>query len=110
MHVVLFTRPVADRERRSDGALRVVLVCGRRAEERHDGIADELLHRPAVMLELVAEVLPVRGKQRSYVLRVHALRARREADEVGEEDGDDLPLLATRRGRVERRAAAVAEP
>ena len=49
----LLDRKVADRQSGSNRALRVVLVCGRRAEERHDRVADELLDGPAVALELV---------------------------------------------------------
>ena len=48
---LLVARPVADRERRADGALRVVLVHDRRAEDGHDRIADELLDGAAVVLE-----------------------------------------------------------
>jgi hypothetical protein len=111
LEVVLLARPVSDRERGTDGALRIVLVRNRRAEQGHDGVPDELLHRPAEALELVAEVLPVRRQQRANVLGVHPLGARREADEVGEEDGDDLALLAPRLGRGGKHApAAVAEP
>ena len=110
LEVVLLASPVSDREGRTDGALRVVLVRDRRAEQGHDGVPDELLHRPAVALELVAEVLPVRRQQRAHVLRVHPLGARREADEVGEEDGDDLALLAPQLWRGGKRTpAAVAE-
>ena len=36
------------RERRRDGVIGVVLVVERRAEERHDHVADELVHRAAV--------------------------------------------------------------
>ena len=37
------------------------------------------------------------AEQRRHVLRVHLLGARREADQVVEEDGDDLALLSHRR-------------
>ena len=94
LEVVLLPRPVADRERRADGALGIVLVRDRRAEEGHHRVADELLDRAAVPLELAAEPLAVRREQRAHVLRVELLGPRREADEVGEEDRDDLPLLA----------------
>ncbi len=50
-------------------------------------------------------------EQRAHVLGIELLGLRREADEVGEEDGDDLALLPRGRGRApERRAALVAEP
>ena len=64
----------------------------RRPEERHHGVADELLHGAAVPLELVAKPLVVRAEDRLHVLRVQRLGARGEADEVGEENGHDLAL------------------
>ena len=42
--------------------------------------------------------------------RVRPLGFGREADEITEEDGDDLPLLGLRNGRVERGRTATAEP
>ena len=82
----------------------------RRAEERHHRVADELLDRAAEALELVAQVRVVGREHRADVLGIELLGARREADEVGEEDGDDLALLARGRGRpLERRATGVAE-
>ena len=88
------TREVADRERRADRALGIVLVRRRRAEERHHRVADELLDRAAVPLELGADALVVGAEDRLDVLRVERLRARREADEVAEDDRDDLALAA----------------
>ena len=87
-------RPVADCERGPDGALRIVLVSDRRAEQRHHGVADELLHRPAEALELEAKSVVVRREDRFDVLRIEGLGTGCEADEIGEEDGDDLPLFA----------------
>src|SRR5204863_9173847 len=82
----------------------------RRAEERHHGVADELLDRAAEALELVAQTLPVRREQPAHVLGVEPFRPRREPDEVGEENRDELPLLtAWLRNRRERRTAGVAE-
>ena len=52
----------------------------------------------------------VRRQQRAHVLGVEPLGARREADEVGEEDGDDLALLPRRLGGLESGAAGEAEP
>ena len=99
---------VANGERRANGALRVVLVCGRSAEHGHDRVADELLDRAAVPLDLVAQPRVVRRKRRADVLGVEPLGAAGEADEVGEENGDDLPLLP--RGlRGQRGPAAAAE-
>ena len=85
---------VADGERRAHGPLGVVLVGGRRPEERHHGIADELLDRAAVALELGADARVVGTEDRLDVLRVERLRPRREAHEVAEDDRDDLALAA----------------
>src|SRR6266545_4340249 len=74
----VFTRhphPVPDCKRGSHGALRIVLMSDRGSEERHHRIADELFDSPAVALELVAQVLPVRREQRPHVLGIEALRA-----------------------------------
>jgi hypothetical protein len=110
LEVALLACPVSDRERRTHGALRVVLVRDRSAEQGHDRIPDELLHRPAEALKLVTEVLPVRRQERAHVLRIHPLSARREADQVCEEDGDDLALLAPQLWSSGKRTpAAIAE-
>jgi len=45
---------LANRDRGTNGPLGIVLVRHGRAEERDDGVADELLHRAAVPLELMA--------------------------------------------------------
>ena len=98
LEVTLLADPVADRERGADRALGVVLVRGRRAEERHHRVADELLDRAAAALELGTQTRVVGLEDRAHVLRVHLLGPRREPDEVGEEDGHDLALLARRVG------------
>ena len=109
LEVALLADPVADRERGSDRALGVVLVRGRRAEQRHHGVADELLDRPAAALELGAQTRVVRLEDGAHVLWVELLGARGEADEVGEEDGHDLALLAGGSAPAPARAAARAE-
>ena len=81
-------------ERRTHGALGIVLVRNGSAEDGHDGVADELLHRAAEALDLRADARVIRREHRAYVLRIELLGAAGEADEVGEEDGDDLALLA----------------
>ena len=53
---------VADRERRAHRPLGIVLVRDRRAEDGHDGVADELLDRAAVPLELAADRRVVRRR------------------------------------------------
>ena len=66
---------VADRERRADRALGVVLVRGRSAEERHDRVADELLDGAAMSFELGANALVVGAQESLDVLRIHRLGA-----------------------------------
>ena len=107
--VTLLRERVSDRQCRADGALGVVLMCDRSAEHRHHCIADELLDRTAEALELRAEASVVRLQHASHVLRIHLLRACGEADEIAEQAGDHLPLLARRRRHCERRAALRAE-
>ena len=67
---------------------------GRRAEQGHHGVADELLDGSAVALELGADTLVVWPKKRLDVLRVHRLGPGGEADEVAEHDRHDLALAA----------------
>ena len=91
--------PVANCQRRANRALGVVFVRDRRAEHRHHGVADELLHRAAAVLELCAQPLVVRAQDRLDVLRVERFRARREADEIGEQHRHNLALAAHQRTR-----------
>jgi hypothetical protein len=69
-------------------------VCDRRPEDRHHGVADELLDGSAATLELGAESIVVGPQDCLDVLGVQRFGARREADEVGEQDAHDLPLSA----------------
>jgi hypothetical protein len=108
LEVSLLRDPVADRERSANSALRIVLARDRRTEQRHHRVADELLHRPASALELVTQALVVRREDSLDVLRIEPLGRRREADEVGEEDADDL-ALGRARGRRSARGAAHCE-
>ncbi len=89
----------------ADRALGVVLVRHRGAEHGHDGVADELLDRPAEALDVGLHALVVRAERRADVLGVGAVRSAREADEVDEEDRHDLALLA---GRSLRSATSAA--
>jgi len=70
-------------------------VRDRRAEKGHDRVTDELLHGAAVTLEFLAKPRVIRLENSTHVLRIHLLGPRSEADEVGEEDGHDLALLAS---------------
>ena len=86
-------------ERGAAGPLRVVLVGDRRAEERHDAVADELVDHPAVARNRLAERLEAAVHDHRHLFRVELLAHGREAGDVGEEDGDDLPLAARQRRR-----------
>ena len=99
---------VDELERGPDGPLGVVLVGGRRAPDRHHGIADELLDGAAVAADHVADELEVAAQELAGVLGVAALGQGREADEVGEQDRDDPALGDGRRpapARLRRRSA-----
>ena len=81
---------VANCESGADSALGIVLMRGRCSEEGHHRIADELLDRAAVSLELRADAFVVRPQKRLHVLRIHRLGTGREPHEIAEDDGDDL--------------------
>ena len=88
-------------ERRTDSALGVVLGRDRSAPHGHHGVADELLDRAAVELDQASARVEVAGEELARVLGVSLLGCSGEADEVGEEDGDE-PSLGRRgsaRGR-----------
>ena len=84
----------------TNGPLRVILVCRRRAEHRHDGVADELLDHAAVPVDDLARDVEVAGEQLAHVLGVTGLGQAREADQVGEEDRDEAPLRDVRRREI----------
>ena len=79
-------------ERRPHGALGVVLLRDRRPPHRHHRVADELLDGAAVALDERPRGIEVAGEELARLLGVAALGGGREADEVGEEDGDEPPL------------------
>jgi len=66
----------------------------RRPEHRHHRVADELLNRSTVPLELGTDPRVVGAEQRLDVLGVELLRTGREADEVTEQTRDHLALRA----------------
>jgi hypothetical protein len=80
--------------RHAHGAQRVVLTHHWHAEHGPDGVADELLHAAAVLLDDRLHPLEVAGQQSLQRLRVDGLAERRRADDVAEHDRHDLPLHA----------------
>ncbi len=89
---------VADRERRPDRALGVVLVRVGRPEQGHHRIADELLDRAAAPLELGADAVVIRAEERRDSSGSSSSAFAVKPDEVAEEDGDDLSLRSVDRG------------
>src|SRR5207244_822492 len=88
---------------------RVVLVHHRYPKDGHDGVADELLHGPAVALEHLARHGEVTLHHTSQRLGVETFAERSRAGDVAEEDRHDLPQLPSL-GGGKRRAAGGAEP
>ena len=75
-----------------DGALSVILVRDGRAEEGHDAVAEELVDRALVAVDLVQHQLEGPGHEAVDVLGVEPLGERGEPRDVGEEDRDLLAL------------------
>jgi hypothetical protein len=86
-----------DRESGSDGAFGVVIVDAGYAEDGHRRVADELLDRPAVGLDDLADALEVHAEDAPDHLRIVVLAEGGRADDVGEQNGDELALF--RHGR-----------
>ena len=104
------SEPAQHRQRRVQRALGVILQRGGRAERGHDRIAGELLDRPAGALDLRRHRVVEAVEDDARPLGILLAELGR-ADEVGEEDGRELPLLArSRRLSLDRCAAGGAEP
>ena len=73
--------------------LGVVLAGDGGAEYGHNRIPDELLHRALEALDLPLDAGVVGAEGGAHVLGVGLVGAVGEADQVDEEDGDDLALL-----------------
>ena len=86
-----------DSERGAHSPLRMVLVRDRRAEERHDAVTGELVHRAFVPVHLGQHDLERARHQRVHVLGVESGRERGEPRDVHKQDGDLLTLA--REGR-----------
>jgi hypothetical protein len=111
MLVVQRVDRLLDPQGRADRAFGVVLVRDRRPEDREHAVAEELGHPSAVALDLALDPRVERPERALHLLRIGAVRPRREADEVAEQHGDEPPLLRTRGLHgAERRAAVEAEP
>jgi hypothetical protein len=63
-------------------------------EDRHHRVPDELLDAAAVTLENRPQIFEVPPHPRAQGLGIGRLAERGRADEVAEENGDDLALLA----------------
>ena len=74
------------------GARRVVLVRDGRAEQRHDAVAGELVHRAFVAVHRLHQVAEAAVHDGVQVFRVETRRQRGEARDVGEEHGHLLAL------------------
>ena len=102
-------RRVPDGEGRAYGTFRIVLVGDRGPEHRDDRIADELLDRAAKPLQVRSHASMMCSEHCPHVLGVASLGQSGRADEVGEYDRHDLPLLAWGNRSSEHTAAAGAE-
>ena len=94
----------------ADSPLGIVLVRDRSAEGGHHRVAHELLDDAAEALDLLLQTPVIGTETRTNVLRVGAVRTCRKADQVDEEDRDDLAFLLGRSSRGEQPAAPQAEP
>ena len=75
---------------RADRSKRIVVVDCRDAEDRHHGIADELLDRPAVPLEHRARLLEVARHHPLENFRVEPFAEGRRVGHVAEQDRHGL--------------------
>ena len=98
-----------DPKRGPHRAFGIVLMGERDPEHPDDRVADELLDHPAVGLDAIAADRLVVAEQAGDVFCVQALPQGGRSDQVAEQRGDDLALLADR-GGFELGAAVPAEP
>ena len=82
----------------------------RSPEHGHDGVADELLHRPTEPLDLVLDLAVVFLQQVPNVLRIRSIRSGGEPDKIDEQDRDDLALFPCFDRAVDGDSARRAEP
>ena len=98
-----------DVDRGADGTKRVVFTQPWDPEDRDHGVADELLHRPAVSFDHAPRGVEVAPQQRLQSLRVEPLPELGRTHDVGEQDRDRPTGSRAELGR-ERCSTAVAEP
>ena len=92
-HLVgIFAHGVAQVQRRVAGALRVVLVRDRRAEERHDAVAGVLVHRALEAMDAVGEDREEAVEDLVPLFGIELLGQIHRALHVGEEHGHLLAL------------------
>ena len=77
----------------ADGAQRVVLVGDRHAEDGHDGVSDELLHRAGVVLDRHPHLVEVAKHHLAHGLRLEPLAKSGGTGHVAEKDRDRLASL-----------------
>src|SRR5208337_1325649 len=98
--------PLQDRHGRPARPERRILMCDRRAKDRHDAVAGKALHDAALFADRVLHQLRQALHQREGGLLPGPFREGREADHVGEQDRD-LPAFrfhsAASRLRTQRR-------
>ena len=96
--------PLGDRslhaQRCPHGPLGVVLVGDGRAEQGDDGVTEDLVDPAPEAGHVLHQALEQPVDERLDLLGVDALGLAGEADEIGEEDGDDPALLAAARPRA----------
>ena len=108
-------QPLLDGQRGQDGPLGVVLIGRGDAHQRHETVAEELVDRPSVALDLRLGELEEPAEEAVHGLGPEALRESRRADDVAEQHRHRL-VLALRGGAgarlvggCERRPARAAE-
>jgi hypothetical protein len=80
-------------QRGAHGALGIVLVGDRGAEQGEDGIADDLVDPAAEGLDVRDQTLEAPVDQPFHLFGITSLGHRREAHEIGEQDGHDPALV-----------------
>ena len=90
-----------DRERRVAGAHGMVLVRDRRAEQRHDAVAQDPVDRAFVAMHGVHHDAERRIQDAPRVLRIDVLDQRERAFDVGEQHRDLLALAFQGRARAQ---------